>query len=320
MSGRRWIFAILVAACLSFSYLVYIFGTKTDVNKVATRSRERSEDDGHTLDAKGAEYEAGVNNVKEKSEQNSIIFELVVLPFLNYHDVTDAQSSARGKEYKEVLQRNLNNPFVKNVHLLTTERSVTEKEYANFTNHDKLIIAVVNSTSMSRDPWDYISQNLVGKFVMFGNADIYIGTGYEMLDPDRVAKDMIMYSLSRSVNITRDKCMNSSSKLTKGDRCVDPKFIRWDSHDNFLFYLHEPLPEEFLSGLEFVFPAKGGENVLMWLFREKLHYCVINPCTILTTYHLHCSDVRNRDTMPRVNNENNSAHAHPTNDLYCSVS
>ena len=108
-------------------------------------------------------------------------------------------------------------------------------------------------------------------------------------------KQRIMYSLTRHV-AEEDRC-GPVRQHTDTDLC---KKKGWNSHDAFMFRLHESLTENFFQELNFPEGRNGIEHRLMWLFKAKLHYCILNPCPILKVYHHHCSKLRSSRTHPRV--------------------
>ena len=239
---------------------------------------------------------------------NKIEMELVVVPYLRYN-ASDSAILEREKEYMTVLKSNLNHNFVKKVHLLTTNTEETTRRLENFglSGHNKLLIVEVNSIEKMQDAFAYISHNLVGTDVVFLNADIYLGSGFEYVDPVVMRKDRIMYSLTRHVKNDEDY-----GELYK---CFGMKYV--GSHDTFLFHLTEPIPESALKILDYNLSSRGMENVLMWMFQTRLNYCVLNPCTIMFTYHLHCTNLRTDHSKVRVNNATTFGKAPFTKKLVC---
>ena len=228
-----------------------------------------------------------INSKEDNATQGLLSINLVIIPYLHYN-TSDEAILEREKEYKTVLQRNLNHDLISHVHLLTTNAQETLQRFNDLPNQNKLVVSEVKSIDLARDPFEYISRNLVGKDVMFASADIYLGRGFDRVDPLVMSHQKIMYALSRRV-AQEEKCNIGSYSGT--DMCLE-KYI--GCHDVFLFRLTEPLPELFLKELEFDLTSLGIENVVIWLFQNKLKYCTLNPCTILETFHLHCSNVRNK--------------------------
>ena len=267
--------------------------------------------------------ETPISNSAHRRRQSSLLsIHLVIVPFLDFHSAASAVLLQREKEYKYVLQKNLDNPLVASVHILTTNATETQERFKGMRSSSKMVVAEVRSIDSMRDPWDYISQHLVEKDVMFANADIYLGHqfNYAVVDPASMARQNIMYALSRHVT-PQERCgkrengQRRSIGITDMNICLSGKYF--GSHDAFLFRLHKPLSPEHLKLLEFALGSLGQENVLIWLFRDQLRYCVLNPCSILPVYHYHCSGLRNRGGKVRVNNQNNTGHAPYTNNLVC---
>jgi len=115
---------------------------------------------------------------------------------------------------------------------------------------------------------------------MYANGDIYLGNGFEKVDAEVLSKRNILYAVTRQGK--------------QEETCKMPDYCGGDyqymgSHDVFLFHLKEALPEQALKMLEYMIWDLGTENVLIGVFQKLLHYCTLNPCKILETYHLHCS-------------------------------
>ncbi len=256
------------------------------------------------------------------SGHHSLSIHLVIVPFLRY-SASKEQIKRRKMEYRYVLQKNLAHPFVKNVHILTTNSTETSEIFQGMPNEKKLIISERKSIDLVKDSWQYISESLVGEDVMFANADIYLGGGFEKVDTVAMGRESIMYALSRRV-APQEQCGKTkdgkprSIGITDKDICLSGKYF--GSHDVFLTRLKEPLPSSYLDELNFELGSLGQENVIIWLFKSKMKYCVLNPCSILQVFHYHCSGVRNRENKVRVNNERNSGHAPYTKNLLCSTS
>ena len=228
-------------------------------------------------------------SITEERTTSSLAIHMVIVPFLRYGADENA-TLEREMDYKLCLTHNLAHPQVQQVHIITINSTDASVRFREFTNNSKLVIAEVKSVDVARDPWDYISQNLVGKDVMFANADIYLGKGYDKIDPVIMNQQKIMYSLSRHVAPEHYVlCKKKSSRYYFQDLCSWYK----GSHDVFLFRLHEPLPEEFYQKLPFNLVSYGMENRVISLFQNVLKYCVLNPCSILEIFHYHCSSLRN---------------------------
>lgn len=242
----------------------------------------------------------------EKREESSSQFQLlqlsihlVIVPFLDYSSSKELIPE-RLSEYRYVLKKNLLHELIESVHILTTNSTHASLLFEGMPNIGKLNIIQVKSINSARVPWQYISENLVGRHVMFANADVYLGAGFELVDPIVMQRQRIMYSMSRRV-APEERCGTVRTR-SDVDRCTEASYKQWKSHDTFLTRLKEPLSEDFLSELEFNLVSPGIENMIIWLFQKKLKYCVLNPCAILEVYHYHCTNLRtSRTSIPRVN-------------------
>ena len=267
----------------------------------------------HSQPASATATSVGSECFSAKTNNNKLSIHMVIVPYLRYHASKEAIIE-REKEYKFVLQKNLAHPLVQCVHLLTTDHSETYERFKDVGNSSKMLISEVKSVNKARDPWDYISDRLLGRDVMFATADVYLGSGFEKIDPVTMDREKIMYAISRHVapehNVT---CNKTSERYFFNDICS--KYI--GSHDGFLTRLHKPLSEQFLLQLDFNHVRYGMEDRLNWLFMNVLKYCAINPCKILNIFHYHCSALRNNVHMKALPREEQRARVHPSNKLYC---
>ena len=202
----------------------------------------------------------------------------------------------REQEHATVLQRNLNHPLISRIHVLTADRGGME-EYLrglDLQNRHKLLVVENKQWDTYRGIFEYISDNLTDKDVMYANGDIYLGNGFEKVDANVLSKRNIFYALSR-LGKQEEKC--KMQDFCGGD------FQYLGAHDAFLFHLKEALPEQALKELEYKCWDYGAENVLIGVFQQLLHYCTLNPCKILESYHLHCSGAHHGNRV-RINTNN----------------
>ena len=248
-----------------------------------------------------------------KTDDGLVSIHMVIVPFLMYNASNEAILE-REKEYKFVLQRNLAHPRVQCIHLLTTNYSETFQRFKNVENSNKLFISEVKSVEKARDPWDYISDRLLNKDVMFATADIYLGSGFEEIDSTAMEKEKIMYSISRHV---APEHYTSCGKTSKNYFFRDICSRYMGSHDGFLLRLREPLPEQFLLQLDFDLVRFGMECRVNWLFVKVLNYCVLNPCSILNLFHYHCSDLRTNVKKNPISHTHQYHWIRPSKNLSC---
>ena len=270
---------------------------------------DRSHEVQQTLDSDLSAVNTDASANTAANLKDSLKIDLVVVPYFRYN-ASKKLLLDREKEYMTCLQRNLNHDLISHIHVLTSNAEETRQIFQKYelSNQTKLLISELKSIVMVRDFFEYISQNLVGKNVMFTNADIWLGSGFDRVDPIVLRKQKVFYSITRQVAHNEERC-------GRKDLCLEENYI--GCHDTFLFYLHEPMPEGALEFFNFKFPAAGIENVLMWVFQKKLGYCLLNPCSILQTFHFHCSGLHNHKGWKRVNNGGKSALAPPTKKLVC---
>ena len=251
------------------------------------------------------------STVDLNDSQKTLKMDLVIVPYFTaIGNVSEEVLSEREKEYVTVLQRNLRHDLVRCIHVLTTNAEEIWQHLKKFDlpKNNKLLISEVKSIEMMRDVFEYISRNLVGRDVMFVNADIWLGNGFDRIDPQVMHRQRIMYTLTRQVT-EEEMCAPNN-----GNFCMNHYT---GSHDSFLFHVTEALPESALKHLNYRISSLGIENVLIWVFQKQLKYCTLNPCTILETFHFHCSRIHNHEHWPRVNNARNTGLSPFTKSLVC---
>lgn len=246
------------------------------------------------------------------SDGFSLAIHMVIVPFLGYEALENA-TLERMEDYKLCLRKNLAHPQVERVHILTTNSADTLARFKEFASNSKVLISEVRSVDKFRDCWDYISQNLIGRDVIYANADIYLGGGFDKVDAVVMDRQRIMYTLSRQVAPEHEvTCGKTSKEYFFENLCSKYR----GSHDAFLFRLHQPLPEAFLQTFDFDLPSPGMEGRVNWSFANVLQYCVLNPCSILEVFHYHCSDLRVGFYRLRLR-KGEHIRVPPSDSLYC---
>ena len=128
-----------------------------------------------------------------KTDNNTLSIHMVIVSYY----ASKKKITEREKGYKLVLKKNLAHPLVQCVHLLTINHSETYERFKDVGNSNKMLISEVKSVNKARDPWDYISDRLLGRDVMFASADVYLGRGFEKIDPVTMDREKIMCAISR---------------------------------------------------------------------------------------------------------------------------
>ena len=221
---------------------------------------------------------------------------------------TDQQLEARMVEILECLQRNLNNSKIANVHVLVfSEETITYLQSLELDNARKLIIYKNNNWPTMLDQLMYASKYLQGKTVIMCHQDNYIGEGWEKVNHTVLKRERLMYTLTR--HPSPSKCKGTTTSFHCGEA-----FRYVGSHDAFVFYVNETIDRQKLVELDVTPNINGMENVLMWIFKTRLSYKILNPCKVLVVYHEHCLSIREIGRR-RINIGGKSALASFTNQL-----
>jgi len=220
---------------------------------------------------------------------------------------TDQQIEARMAEIIECLQRNLNNSMIANVHVLVFgEESIIYLKSLKLENSHKMIVHKNDRWPTIFDQLMYASNHLQEKVVIMSHQDNYIGEGWEKVNPTVLKRKRLMYALTR--HPSPSKCKGTMAMANCGEG-----FPYIGSHDTFVFYVNGPLDHHRLSELHITPNLYGMENILLWVFKTKLNYRILNPCKVLVVYHKHCIEIRERGRK-RINVGKRSALA-PYTDL-----
>ena len=207
-------------------------------------------------------------------------------------DTNKSRLWERQLEIEEVLQRNLNNGLVTTVHLLVNQPSAEERLWKlSIHNNHKIVVRRIERLPKYKDFFVYINEQLLNRFVVMLNMDIYIGEGFELLNKTFLIRSNICYVLTRHGRQER-RCNMSGGYGYCGIEYIG-------SHDTFVFVLTRRLEESGLSELNYDANVMGAENRLIWLLRNHLKKRLLNPCKILKTYHSHCIDIHGR-SRPRI--------------------
>ena len=225
----------------------------------------------------------------------------------------DTQFLAREKEVLFVLGKNLNHSLVKTVHIIAEDKTMVERylKSQSLNNWDKIVVHHNGKPCTYRDVFKYISDHLQDKTVMFANEDIYLGEGFERVDPVMMRDSKIMYVPTRHNSPAFGHCQD---KL-KQSNC-SKKYIGLQSYDSYLFHLKEPVNDKVLREIDFATNAYGIENRCVWAFKTFMNFCILNPCTVLQTFHIHCSGLHGANRT-RVNVGGKSAGGKFTTKLNC---
>ena len=219
---------------------------------------------------------------------------------------TDQQIKERMAEVFECLRRNLENKLVSHVHVLVArERTIRRLKMLDLKFLEKLVIHNNVASPSIKDAIDYASKYLKEKVVIMLHQDNFLGEGWEKVNHTVLREKKLMYALTRH-------SLNCSASLASAHCGHGYPYI--GSHDIFVFYIRRDLVADKFAELDVPPNTSGMENVLLWIFKERLRYKVLNPCKVLKIYHSHCIPVRD-NWRKRINGGRMSGGASFTNQL-----
>ena len=204
---------------------------------------------------------------------------------------TDQQLEARMAEILECLQRNLNHSMIAYVHVVVfREETISYLQSLELKNKRKLILYKNDKWPTILDQLMYASKYLQGKMVVMCHQDNYIGKGWDKVDPSLLMRERLMYALTR--HPAPSKCPGSVNSTN----CGEGSFYI-GSHDVFVFYVRGSIDRQKFVELDVTPNLNLMENALMWAFKERLNYTILNPCKVLIVHHMHCMPIREAKRM-----------------------
>ncbi|XP_046862265.1 uncharacterized protein LOC124455668 [Xenia sp. Carnegie-2017] len=160
----------------------------------------------------------------------------------------------RQKEVEETLQRNLNHPHVKALHIFLNQNNAEERlNSLDLRNKQKLVVRPYTGMPTYKHFASYVNQRLTNELIAITNMDIYLGEGFEKINVRLMTKHNIAYALTRSGKKERRCYMN----YTIG-RCEENPYI--GSHDTYIMKLKEPVCNEVLEMLTNPMNRVGAEK------------------------------------------------------------
>lgn len=199
---------------------------------------------------------------------------------------TDQQVEARMAEVVDCLQKNLNHKVISFVHVLVLrEETINYLQSLELSNSYKLIIHKNEESPTLMHEVNYATKYLEGKAVIISHQDNYLDGGWEKVNHTVLKTKRLLYA------ITRHPSPSKCSATTTAAHCGQD-YPYMGSHDTFVFYVSRALPSHKLVEIDVTPNMSGIENVLIWIFRRRFQYKVMNPCKVLIVHHSHCVSIR----------------------------
>eukprot|EP00795_Rhopilema_esculentum_P000047 gene47-9653_t len=220
---------------------------------------------------------------------------------------SDKEISTRMSEILDCLQRNLESKLVAFVHVLVYRYETGDRlQSLKMRSVNKLIIHYNFVSPTIMDAIVYASKYLKGKMVIILHQDNFLGEGWEKVNHKVLREKKLLYALTRHPS-------NCSAALRAAHCGPGSRYV--GSHDAFALHIKdEEFLHDHLAELDVPPNTNGMENVLIWVFKERLKYKVLNPCSVLKVYHNHCTPVRD-NWRKRVNERGMNGLALFTNKL-----
>ena len=186
-------------------------------------------------------------------------------------------SDARQAEIRACLYNNLQNPFIRKVHMLN-EQIYTNKEIG--VKSTKIIQTVIGRRLSYSDIFEYINTNDIQGYIVIANSDILFDKTLENL----------LYS---DIHISKKMFAQLRYELNPTNPSVSSIFgPRYDSQDVWILHTNYGITPEQQQLFQFHMGIPGCDNHLVHLF-TILGYEVINHPAFIQTVHYHTTQKRN---------------------------
>lgn len=186
-------------------------------------------------------------------------------------------SDARQAEIRACLTNNLQNPFIRKVHMLN-ERIYTNKEIG--VKSTKIIQTNIGRRLSYSDIFEYINDNDIQGYIVIANSDILFDLTLENL----------LYS---DIHLSKKMFAQLRYELNPANPSESAIFgPRYDSQDVWILHTNYGITTEQQQLFQFHMGIPGCDNHLVHLF-TILGYEVINHPAFIQTVHYHTSQKRN---------------------------
>ena len=206
-----------------------------------------------------------INKNKEKFSDNEIIF---ITQFYK------PKSEERYNEIKECLKNNLENKFIKEIHLFIDGNDYKDIYKLSKKNNYKINAMKIKKRLTYKDVFEYSNKNLKNKIIVLSNSDIHFDDSLSKIND---------YNFNKSfIALTRINDDNTYENLKSG--C---------SQDTWIF----KTPIKVIKDKDYekdgiILGIGGCDNKIAYVMKNS-GYDVINPCRKIKTYHKHKNDIRN---------------------------
>ena len=196
------------------------------------------------------------------------------------HPYERMRKELRIKEYATVLHMNLQNPYIKSVHILCEDqRALDFFQQISQTYKEKTVFSIIGHQPTYKEMVEYVKKTFITKeIVCIMNADIFFNSDKDHLLIEKYLDSNSLFAL------TRHEITDPGHTIHSLETCPFTVDVGGSS-DTFIFYT--PLPEKLdTSRMNFRQNLFGAENVFMKVWADA-GYKILNPCDEIITLHLH---------------------------------
>ena len=187
----------------------------------------------------------------------------------------------RQEEYNHCLKKNLEYEHLESLHvLLETYEDYTELcSVVDVENCEKLVIFFINKRMNYKEAFEYANEKLNDKIVIILHSDIFLLSGFDLIDKDVHFLEKKMYALTRTnryQGLDTDNKNNVRVKIINGKK-YSATIDGW--------CLRTPIEENIVNEAFHQQNVFGSENRLIYIFKKN-NYEVISPrCLVMIHWH-----------------------------------
>lgn len=224
----------------------------------------------------------------EKSKNLELNNEVICNDEINlFYQFFIHKNNNRYKEIKQCLKKNINNKFISKIYLLN-ERIYSDKELG--IKSKKVIQVNIKNRLKYSDIYDFVDKNNIKGYIIYCNSDIFFDNSIIKLKYSNLHKEKFFLALLRYEFVK-----------TKNNKEIGKIFgPRTDSQDTWIYHSNFNLEPQFRKSVNFMLGMPGCDNKITYLMKI-FGYNIINCPSIIKTYHLHKTQIRNytkKDIIP----------------------
>lgn len=190
------------------------------------------------------------------------------------------KDNKRKQEIITCLEKNLNNKYIREIHLFVEKKYKLKSILKNNKNFNKIKLILENDRLSFKRAFNYSNDNIVSdsknKIIILANSDIFF---------DNTIKNLYTYNLNQT--------FLALSRIDAIDRNNNFKYQKAFSQDTWIWYnkINVTKNNDQYNDDGIILGFAGCDNTISYIL-DKSGYKVENKCKLINTFHLHENDFR----------------------------